>query len=141
MAKKRRNRNEPPKGAVYLYKRSPESRWINQWWPPRGSAAFFLRGSDAEFARARPISYGFTVALGLLALLLPVMAYGIYTGILYPNAGGGLVILGCIGAFIFGIGLFNFVAIIVKQYLGHWVSILSILIGGIMTAVSLYLLK
>ena len=140
MAKKRRIRSRPPKGAVVLYRESPESRWIHQWAPPKGSAAFFLRGSDAEFARAHPVGYGFTVALGILALLLPVMIYGIYTGILYPSAGGGLVVLGCIGAFLIGIGLFNFVAIIVRQYLGHWVSILSFLIGGITVALSLYLL-
>ena len=50
------------------------------------------------------------------------------------------MILGFIGSFVIGIGFFNFVAIIIKQYLGHLVSILSFLIGGIMVALSLWLM-
>ena len=42
--------------------------------------------------------------------------------------------------FKFGIGLFNLVAIIIRQYLGHFVSILSFIIGGIMVAISLWLM-
>ena len=139
MAKKRRNRNGPPKGAVVLYKESPQSKWIHQWWPPKGSAAFFSMGSDADFKRAHPIGYGFLVALGITALLTPFIGYALYTGIALSAASGWLI-LGWVGAFIIGIGLFNFVAIIIKQYLGHWVSILSFLIGGILVAVSLHLL-
>ena len=139
MAKKRRNRNGPPKGAVVLYKESPQSKWIHQWWPPKGSAAFFSMGSDADFKQAHPIGYGFLVALGITALLTPFIGYALYTGIALSAASGWLI-LGWVGAFIIGIGLFNFVAIIIKQYLGHWVSILSFLIGGILVAVSLHLL-
>jgi hypothetical protein len=139
MAKKRRNRIGPPKGAVVLYKESPQNKWIHQWWPPKGSAAFFSMGSDADFKRAHPIGYGFLVALGITALLTPFLAYALYTGIALSAASGWLI-LGWVGAFIIGIGLFNFVAIIIKQYLGHWVSILCFLIGGILVAVSLHLL-
>ena len=139
MAKKRRNRIGPPKGAVVLYKEAPQSKWIHQWWPPKGSAAFFLRESDAEFARAHPVGYVFLVALGIVALLLPYCVYALYT-LIVLSAASRWLILGGVGAFIIGIGLFNFVAIIIKQYLGHWVSILSFLIGGILVAVSLHLL-
>ena len=139
MAKKRRNRNGPPKGAVVLYKESPQSKWIHQWWPPKGSAAFFSMGSDADFKRAHPIGYGFLVVLGITALLTPFLAYALYTEIALSAASGWLI-LGWVGAFIIGIGLFNFVALIIKQYLGHWVSILCFLIGGILVAVSLHLL-
>ena len=96
-------------------------------------------GSDADFKRAHPVGYGFLVALGITALLTPFLAYALYTGIALSAASGWLI-LGWVGAFIIGIGLFNFVAIIIKQYLGHLVSILSFLIGGILVAVSLHLL-
>ena len=139
MAKKRRNRIGPPKGAVVLYKEAPQSKWIHQWWPPKGSAAFFLMSSDADFKRAHPVGYVFLVALGIVALLLPYCVYALYT-LIVLSAASGWLILGGVGAFIIGIGLFNFVAIIIKQYLGHWVSILSFLIGGILVAVSLHLL-
>ena len=77
--------------------------------------------------------------MSIFALLLPVCIYVIYSSFVHPD-GNGWLILGWVGAFIVGIGLFNFVAIIIKQYLGHWVSILSFLIGGILVAVSLYML-
>lgn len=139
MAKKHRNRNGPPKGAIYFYEQSSESKWIHQWWPPKGSAAYFLMSSDAVFKRVHPIGYGFLVALGITALLTPCLAYTLYTGIVL-SASSGWLIFGWIGAFIIGVGLFNFVAIIIKQYLGHLVSILSFLIGGIMVAISLQFL-
>ena len=139
MAKKRRNRNGPSKGAVVLYRESPQSKWIHQWWPPRGSAAFFSMGSDADFKRKHPVGYGFLIALGITALLFPCLFYILYTGIAL-SAVSAWLLLGCVGAFIIGIGLFNFVAVILKQYLGHWVSILCILFGGIMVAISLKLL-
>ena len=49
-------------------------------------------------------------------------------------------VLGIIGAFIVGIGLFNLVAIMIRQYLGHLVTILSFLIGGLLMAISLHFL-
>ena len=97
-------------------------------------------GSDFDFQREHPVGYVFLVLFGIAALLAPFIIYGLYTTVVLSAASGWLV-LGFAGAFIIGIGLFNFVAIIIKQYLGHWVSILSFLIGGIMVAVSLYLLK
>jgi len=45
--------------------------------------------------------------------------------------------LGWVGGFVFGIGLFNLVAIIIKQYLGHLVSIISFIIGSILILISL----
>ena len=42
-----------------------------------------------------------------------------------------------VGSMIFGVGLFNFVAILINQYLGHLVSLLSFLIGGVLIWVSL----
>ena len=135
--KKRRHHDGPPKGAVVLYQESPESKWVNQWFPPKGSAAFFLRYSDAEFARKHPVRYPFAVVLGVFVLLLPLCVYGILTCLMYPNISAWLSVIGCVGAFLIGIGLFNFVAVIVKQYLGHWLSILSFLIGSFMVAISL----
>ncbi len=79
------------------------------------------------------------MTLGILALLSPVVIYCIYAFSINPD-GNGWLVLGWVGAFIVGIGLFNFVAIIIKQYLGHMVSILSFLIGGIMVAISLHML-
>ena len=138
--KKRRHYNGPPKGAIVIYQNSPQSSFAHQWFPPKGSAAFFLMESDADFQRRHPVGYVFAVLLGIFALLLPEIIYLLV--LLPPHAPPSFgVFLGMAGGFIFGIGLFNFVAIILHQYLGHLVSILCFLIGGIMMAASLSLLR
>ena len=137
--KKRRHYNGPPKGAVVIYENSPKSRWINQWFPPKGSAAFFLMESDADFQRRHPVGYVFAVLLGIFALMLPEIVYLLL--LLPPHAPPSFgVFLGMAGGFIVGIGLFNFVAIILHQYLGHLVSILCFVIGGVLMAVSVPLI-
>ena len=136
--KKRRHYNGPPKGAVVIYENSPRSRWINQWFPPKGSAAYFHMESDFEFQRRHPVGYVFAVLLGIFALLLPMTVYVLL--VLPPTPPGFGVFLGMAGGFIVGIGLFNFVAIILHQYLGHLVSILCFFIGGAMMALGAVLI-
>ena len=138
--KKRRHYNGPPKGAVVIYKNSPQASFAHQWFPPKGSAAYFHMESDADFQRRHPVGYVFAVLLGIFALLLPMFVYVLLLlPIDTPPSFG--IFLGMAGGFIFGIGLFNFVAIILHQYLGHLVSILCFLIGGILMAASLSLLR
>ena len=134
--KKSRNHNHPPKGAVILSMQSPKSKFIHQWLPPRDSAAYFMMDSDDDFKARHPVGYGLLVTLAIVALVLPIALYMLYAFSIDPE-GNGWMVLGWIGAFIIGIGLFNFVAIFVKQYMGHLLSILCFLIGGIMIAVSL----
>ena len=137
--KKRRHYSGPPKGAVVLYQESSESKWVNQWFPPKESAAYFLMDSDADFKRRHPVGYVFAVLLGISALLLPAIVFCVYITWHYQDTTYHIM-LGCVGGFIVGIGLFNFVAIILHQYLGHLVSILCFLIGGAMMAVSVSLI-
>ena len=95
------------------------------WTPPKEYKDYFYRSSDAQFREKHPTGYIFLVLLGVAALLLPAILFTVLVG-----TESRWVILGAVGGFIFGIGLFNFVAIIIKQYLGHLVSIISFLIGG-----------
>ena len=123
-----------------IYKNSPQSSFAHQWFPPKGSAAFFLMESDADFQRRHPVGYVFAVLLGIFALLLPEIVYHLL--LLPPQAPPSFgVFLGMAGGFIFGIGLFNFVAIILHQYLGHLVSILCFLIGGVLMDLSVSLIR
>ena len=106
--------------------------------PPQGSKAYFSAASDIEFKEKHPVGYWFLVSLGIFALMLPVLIYLIFVSPLVNNS--PWVLLGWLGGFIIGIGLFNFVAIIIKQYLGHWVSIISFLVGGLLIVISLKLM-
>ena len=103
----------------------------SNWTSPENYRSFFYASSDEEFKAKHPIGYIFLVLLGITVLLLPAIMFSIFVG-----TDSGWVMLGFVGGFIFGIGLFNFVAIIIKQYLGHWVSIISFLLGGIMMLIS-----
>ncbi len=122
-------------GKKHKRKKNKQSNWT----PPNGASAYFYASSDEEFKQRHPIGYFFLVMLGIAALLLPVVLYLLYTISLGYN--NGWMVLGWVGAFIIGIGLFNFVAILIKQYLGHLVSIISFVIGGIMVAVSLLMMR
>ena len=110
----------------------------NNWIPPKGASSYFLATSDDEFKRKHPIGYVFLVTLGLVALMLPVILYLVFVIPLDINS--PWLMLGWVGAFVIGIGLFNFVAIIIKQYLGHLVSILSFAIGSVLIWLSLVLM-
>lgn len=101
------------------------------WTPPKNYIDYFSAASDYEFQQKHPVGYFFLVILGITALLLPALLFTFLVG-----TDSGWVMLGFAGGFVFGIGLFNLVAIIIKQYLGHWVTILSFLLGSAMMLVS-----
>ena len=97
--KKRRHYNGPPKGAIVNYKNSPQSSFAHQWFPPKGSAAYFHMESDFEFQRRHPVGYVFAVLLGIFALLLPEIVYLLL--LLPPQAPPSFgVFLGMAGGFI-----------------------------------------
>ena len=117
---------------------SKKSKWV----PPEGASAYFHASSDYEFKKKHPVGYVFLVILGLIAFITPIVIYGICVISTYGNGNENTLwfLFGIFGSMAIGIGLFNFVAIIINQYLGHLVSIVSFLIGGIMIAISLQFL-
>ena len=106
------------------------------WLPPKGFGEFFLSSSDDIYKAKHPVKYGFIVALGLLAFVGPTILYTIflYAMNIADNVSVGL---GMLGTFIMGIGLFNFVSIILNQYLGHLVSLVSFILGGILLIINI----
>lgn len=111
------------------------------WRVPRDTDAgfFFSPMSDVEFQAAHPKLYILLVLLGLVALFAPIFVFlAVATGVF--SCSGGWLVLGCIGGFIMGIGLFNLVAAWMHQYLGHIVTIVTVGGGLLMMIVSLLLL-
>ena len=117
-------------------KKSRKSNWL----PPIGSGSFFNSSSDKWFKEKHPIGYGFLVFLGILAIVLPMASF-IALSEIFIGVNSAWLMLGVAGGFVFGAGLFNFAAIIIKQYLGHLVSIAAFLLGGVMMFVSWMMLK
>lgn len=103
-----------------------KKRRASQWIPPKNYHTYFDPSSDAEFKAKHPVGYVFLCLLGILALLLPAVLFCILVGF-----HSGWVMLGFWGGFIFGIGLFNFVAIMIHPYIGHWVSLICFALGSI----------
>lgn len=112
------------------------SKKRSKWKPPENYIEFFSSSSDEEFKEAHPIGYVFLVILGITVLLLPCLVFAFNL-----NTDSYWALLGCAGGFIFGIGLFNIVGIIIKQYLGHWVTLISFAVGSIMMLISWFLCK
>ena len=110
-------------------------RKIGSWTPPKGAKRYFYAASDRQFKKKYPVGYGFLEVFGIVALLLPVVLYLFLILPVAPN--DPWIIAGLVGTFLVGIGFFNFVAIIIGQYLGHLVSIISFIIGGMLIWVSL----
>ncbi len=106
----------------------------SKWKPPKGAASYFSPASDEAFKRRHPIGYGALVALGIFALMLPSFILIAFLPRL-PNS--GFIMLAMAGCFIIGVGLFNLVAIIIGQYLGHLVTIGCFVVGGVLTGMSL----
>lgn len=107
----------------------------SSWIPPSNYKDYFNPSYDDVFKEAHPIGYVFLVILSILSLILPAFLFLFIVGIIYGRD-NGWIMLGVLGGFVFGIGLFNFTAIIIRQYLGHLMSILSFVIGGALMFVS-----
>jgi hypothetical protein len=107
---------------------------------PKGASNFFDASSDDIFKREHPIAYGFLVFFGITALMLPIVTYLVITLVLFPAPNSPLLLLGLIGAFIIGVGLFNIVAAWIHQYLGHIVTILAFVVGFVLILISCQLL-
>lgn len=124
MSKKKKNRGKSAGG---------------KWLPPKNARKYFEPASDADFKRRHPIGYPLLVLLGITALILPCV---VYTVCYYAAVGGSenetvWGIIGWVGAFMIGICLFNFVSIIIKQYLGHFVSIIFFVLGSALVIISI----
>lgn len=107
---------------------------------PKDNLEYFDVASDYLFKQQHPIAYGILVFLGISALIVPIVTYLVFVIAVFPAPNSPLILLGFVGAFIFGIGLFNIIAAWIHQYLGHLVTILSFLIGIVLIIISCVLL-
>lgn len=119
-------------------KKAPKNKWD-----------YFSPDSDEDFKRLHPVGYVILVIIGIIAFLAPFVVYSIYVAFIYPPSPVDenisffdfiAFMLGLIGTFGIGTGLFNIVAAWIDQYLGHFLTFVCFFGGGILTALSLLLL-
>ena len=107
---------------------------------PKNAGTYFSAQSDVHFQREHPRAYRLLVFLGCTALLLPVVLQIVFTQFVFPAPNSAWLMLGWLGAFLFGAGLFNIVAAWIGQYLGHAVTAVCLLLGAALVAVSCLIL-
>lgn len=107
---------------------------------PKNAASYFSRDSDIRFQLEHPKAYPLLEFIGGTALLLPMLVLIAVTQFVIPAPNSPWLMLGCLGSFVFGVGLFNIVAAWLHQYLGHAVTVSCLLTGASMVAVSCLIL-
>ena len=117
-------------------KGNDKKKWL-YWLPPKGSAYYFNPASDDEYKYKHPIGYVLLVIAVIIMMVAPLALYALYVFSVYGDGGNRLFMLGFVGCFVVAIGFCNFLSIIIGQYLGHLVTILSFVVGGAMIALSL----
>lgn len=111
-------------------KKSKKHQQTN-WLPPANFKSFFYPESDTVFKAKHPIGYWLLILLILAALILPNF---IFVGLVHSDS--YWMLLGLVGGLFLGVGLCNIVTIIIKQYLGHIVTLVCFAIGGLLMLIS-----
>ncbi len=117
-------------------KKAPKNKWH-----------YFSASADEDFKKLHPLGYKLLCVIGCFVLLFPMLVYGVFIGVhppRLPESSASVAdlfqtVLGLVGTFIFGVGLFNIVAAWIHQYLGHAVTAVCLLGGTALTALALYL--
>lgn len=97
---------------------------------------WFSPMSDEAFKADHPKLYILLVSIGIFLLVLPMFGLLFAVITMKPDSNSPWILLGIAGAFVVGIGLFNVVGAWLEQYLGHWVTIACVILGGAMMAAS-----
>ena len=113
----------------HFTKKAPKNKW-----------EYFSPASDEDFKRLHPIGYKVLCLIGITALMLPQIVYIVYCLLINPAPNEWTLMLGYVGTFVIGIGLFNIVAAWIHQYLGHLLTAVCLLGGTALTLFSMYLL-
>ena len=127
------------KSSVPVKKHDGKVRPRFYWTVPKEENAgfWFSALSDVEFQMAHPKLYKLLAIIGVLFLVLPMLAFIMAATLSMPeNSNNAWLLLGAAGGFVLGIGLFNIVGAWIEQYMGHWVTIICIVLGAAMMTAS-----
>ena len=131
---------KPAKGSVEELMRRYDGKVHPRfyWTVPRDENVgyWFSPMSDEAFKADHPKLYILLVCIGIFLLVLPMFGLLFAVITMKPDLNSPWILLGIAGAFVVGIGLFNVVGAWLEQYLGHWVTIACVILGGAMMAAS-----
>lgn len=103
------------------------------WKIPKNAAGYFDPHYDDAFKAKHPFLYFLTIVIIIILVLSGPLPFLVFCGTLNIQIEslfeGLLLLTGFISSFGISIGLCNIFMILHKQYLGHYVTIISLLIG------------
>lgn len=97
-------------------------------------ARYYDEDSDAEMLEAHPVLYVLFAVFGMLLFLGAIALYAVFLG-----GNGVWDLLGYLGAAVFGAGLFSLPMAFIHQYMGHKLTFSLLLLGALLTALSVLL--
>ena len=120
---------------------------LNDYWKiPKNAKQYFSPKYEKKLKEKYGIWYTFRTFLSILIAFVPLVVFFIVSpsnafnpSTQINNAIGGIGgIIGIIGSLSIGVGLVNIFMILIKQYLGHWVTIVSIVGGTLLDVLALF---
>ena len=124
-------------------------KFKDYWKLPENTKSYFSAKKEKHLKEKYGKFYTFHTILSIIILIAPFIIYMCIApnnafepttqiGNLFGAVGG---ILGLIGSFLIGIGFVNVFMLFIKQYLGHWVTIVTIIGGAILDGLGLLVFK
>ena len=99
---------------------------------------YYDNDADEALKVAHPVVYALFVLLGMLLFAGSIVGFGALAGVVLSLSSPALI-LGYLAAAAFGVGLYSFAMAFVHQYMGHLLSILLVVLGSALMALSLLL--
>ena len=124
-----------------MSKKKKDKKKGNKWGIPKNAAAYFDPHYDDKFKAKHPILYWLTVvAIIAIVMVGPAIYLLLCSSIQSTMTFFEFVfwLVGFVSSFGISIGFCNLFMIIHKQYLGHYVTIGSFLIGIVGSAIGLF---
>ena len=120
---------------------------FNDYWKiPKNANQYFSPKYEKKLKDRYGIWYTFHTFLSILIGIVPLVVFFIVSpsnafnpSTQIDNVIGGIGgIIGIIGSVSIGVGLVNIFMFLIKQYLGHWVTIVSIVGGTLLDVLALF---
>ena len=120
---------------------------FNDYWNlPKNAKNYFSPKQEKYLKEKYGKLYIVHTILSIFILLIPFVVYlciapsntfepTTQSGNLLGAVGG---ILGLIGSFSIGVGLVNCFMAFIKQYLGHWVTLIALVVGLVLDAIGFF---
>ena len=121
---------------------------FNDYWKiPKNAKQYFSPNHEKRLKKQYGVWYTFHTIVSIVIAFVPLVVFFIVSpenafspSTQIDNILGGIGgIVGIIGSLSIGVGLVNVFMILVKQYLGHWVTIISIFAGILLDTFALFL--